>query len=134
MRYKTKDLAKLVKQYLGTCDAGRATAKTLAKQFKKSEGRIYSIIRQLREDGVGILPSRTGYVRSEYATKNDDVHFFRVVSGRRVSDYLAVTAAAPDIRKRWNTVEDRSTFKSIVMPMTANGKMFKDGLNALMKM
>ena len=136
MRHKTEVLAKLVNDYLVSCDTGRASAKKLSEKFKVSVSRIYMIIRVLREKGTGVLPSRKGYILSEFATKKDDVHFFRMISGRRVSDYMAVTAAAPDIRKRWNTVEDRNTFKLIVAPATGpdNGKMFKAGLTALMKM
>ena len=136
MKHKTEVLVKLVNDYLVSCDTGRASAKKLAEKFKVSISRIYGIIRILREQGTGVLPSRNGYILSQFATKKDDVHFFRMVSGRRVSDYLAVTAAAPDIRKRWNTVEDRNTFKLITGPVIGpdNGKIFKAGLSTLMKM
>lgn len=81
---------------------------------------VYRLIRYLRIEGIGILPSTKGYVLSESAQKKDDVHFIRRCFGRRTSDLLALQTAHKDIEKRWNAVEDKNNIGQVMKYLSIN--------------
>ena len=108
------------------------TAEHLAKETGLSTYSIYRMVRIMRYDGVGIISTQKGYVLSKYAFKNDDVHFLRVLHGRRTSDFVALTAAAPDIRKRWSSFKQGEQLKQIISPLKLNVATLKRGIKVLL--
>ena len=92
-------------------------ADMLAEKLNMSKSGVFLLIRKFRTDGVGIHTTPKGYVLSEFAKKIDDVHFMRRLNGRRASDYIALAAAEPEIRRRWSSVEDRRNLKLITGPI-----------------
>lgn len=85
----------------------------LAKLCGLSPVSIYRIIRLLRLEGIGVIPTKKGYILSEFAQKPDDVGFMRRCFGRRTSDIIALGAMENDIRKRWSAVEDKNNLNNI---------------------
>jgi hypothetical protein len=82
--------------------------------------------------GIGIQPTPKGYTLSEFAHKSDDTHFLRRLNGRRVSDFVAINAAAPYIKKRWSGVEDKRQINLILGPLMAGSELeFSQGLEAI---
>jgi biotin operon repressor len=79
---------------------------------------IYVMIRKMRIAGIGILTTNRGYVLSAYAKKVDDVNFLRRLYGRRTSDFIAISAAEPDIKKRWSTQGEKESLRLMLSPMT----------------
>jgi biotin operon repressor len=102
-------------------------AKALGEKLGMRVSAVYRLVRMFREDGVGIHPNPKGYILSEFATKNDDVHFLRRLNGRRVSDILALRAAEHSIRKRWTSVADRRNFLLLTGPLQADLKSLEQG-------
>jgi hypothetical protein len=97
-------------------------AHELAKSCGVEPPRIYTIIRCIKEGGkdelpIGIHSVSSGYILSEFASKQHDVEFFRRLNGARTSVWVTANAAAPWIRKRWNTVEDKRAFELIMNPL-----------------
>jgi biotin operon repressor len=93
---------------------------------------VFRLIRYLRVEGIGVLTTPKGYILSEFAKKNDDVHFLRRLNGRRASDFIAIRAAEPDIRKRWNSVEDKRNLRLITAPLHVDLKAITDGAKILL--
>jgi hypothetical protein len=132
MRAKTEVVIKKVLDAL-TAEPEPQRAKVLAKKCRCSVITIYRAIRIARiEKNIGIHPTKSGYLLSEFAKKTDDVHFLRVLNGRRSSDYIALQTAAPHMRKRWNTVEDQRTLQIVMSPLTSGGDMLKRGIKILL--
>ena len=105
------------------------TAKELSRKLNACSNTIHKAIRKLRERGIGIHPGRKGYILSEFATRQDDVHFSRRVMSRRVSDAIALQAAFPHIEKRWDGIEHfRSSIRMIV---DDNVKKLKTNLDVI---
>lgn len=96
------------------------TTKDIMAALRISRQTIYRLIRYLRIEGIGIQPSTKGYVLSESACKQDDVHFMRRCFGRRTSDLLALQTAAPDIQNRWNAVEDKNNINQVLKYLSIN--------------
>lgn len=96
------------------------STKELTKKLNKSAPTIYRMIRYLRLEGIGIIPTRKGYVLSESANKQDDVHFIRRCFGRRTSDLLALQTAQSDIQNRWNAVEDKNNINQVLKYLSIN--------------
>jgi hypothetical protein len=96
------------------------TASTLAKKTGLSTNTIYRIIRQMRLDNIGVMPTHHGYVLSEFALKKDDVHLVRRLYGRRTGDFITMKSCEKDIRHRWNSVEERKLLQSMISPFSAD--------------
>lgn len=94
------------------------TAKQLAEICRLRPCSIFRIVRKMRLNGIGVLPTRKGYILSELASKNDDVGFIRRCYGRRTSDFIAIAAARKDINSRWRSVEDSNALKTLLGPLT----------------
>lgn len=90
------------------------TTEYLCKNCRLGKWSIYNIIRYLRISGVGVLPTKKGYILAEFAKKRDDVHFMRRCFGRRTSDLIAMRAAEPHIIKRWNGIEDKNNVTQVL--------------------
>jgi hypothetical protein len=71
----------------------------------------------MRLNGIGVLPTKKGYVLAEFATKNDDVGFIRRCYGRRASDLISIQAAHTHINRRWKTVSDQTALKTLLGPL-----------------
>jgi hypothetical protein len=95
------------------------TAKQLAERCHLRTCSIFRIIKNMRLNGIGVLPTKKGYVLSEFATKNDDVGFIRRCYGRRTSDMIAIQAARSDINRRWKGVE-QATLKTLLGPLVVD--------------
>lgn len=109
------------------------TSSFLAKKCQISKPSVYRVIRLLRMDGIGIIPTSRGYVLSKYASKNDDVGFMRRLNGRRTSDYIALNAAEKHIKRRWKSVSDRRSVNLIMRPLSSDLGILKKGASILLK-
>jgi hypothetical protein len=122
MMKKGKDLL-IEKEYL--------PAQEIADYCHLSVGAIYRIIRMMRMEGIGTHVTPKGYVLSEFAKKTDDTHFLRRLNGRRTSDFLALQAAAPHIKKRWCGVEDKRNLGIIFGPLNSDMRLLDAGIDAI---
>lgn len=129
MREKTKLMIKKVHDLL--INNNYLTTNDLSKSCHLSRYTIYRIIRQLRLEGVGIIPTKNGYVLSESAQKSDDVGFIRRCFGRRTSDLIALHAAEKDISKRWKGVEDKNNINQVFKYLSLNPTNEKKAENGL---
>lgn len=111
MRQKTALMIKKVHDLLKENEY--LTTDELCKKCHLKRWSIYQIIRYLRLESIGVIPTRKGYILSEFAKKNDDVHFMRRCFGRRTSDLIALSAAEPDITKRWKGIEDKNNITQV---------------------
>lgn len=106
-------------------------AEDIAKKCHLSSASIYRLIRIMRMEGIGVQPTPKGYVLSEFAQKRDDVHFLRRLNGRRTSDFIAVRAATPFLKKRWSTMEDKRNLGLIIGPLQSDLEALGSGLDAI---
>ena len=118
MREKTAIMVKKMHDLL--TEKNYLTVKEISDKLRIRTWKIYQIIRFLRIEGIGILPTRKGYVLSESAQKNDDVHFMRKCFGRRTSDLIALHAAQADIQTRWHGVEDKNNINHVFKYLALN--------------
>lgn len=116
MSAKVKDRVKKGLEILRASD-GYTPAKVLAEKLGIPLSGVFKIIRLIRQEEIGVHTTPNGYVLSEYANKTDDVHFLRRMNGRRTSDFLAMRAAEPEIRKRWSAVADKRDLSLITAPL-----------------
>jgi len=93
-------------------------AKTLAAKCGLKAASAYRMVRIMREGGVGIIPTKTGYLLAEHATKRDDVFFLRKLNGRRTSDHIALSGCVDEMSKRWKGVEHEQ-LKQILAPLNS---------------
>jgi len=131
LRAKTVEMIKRVKSLL--VDHEYMKSRELAEKCGLCVGSICRIIRLMREEGIGILSTKNGYVLSKYAKKPDDVGFLRRLHGRRASDFVALQAAQADIKRRWRSIEDRKQLQLICSPLTANVGRLQAGMKVLLK-
>lgn len=132
MRNSTKEMFEKVKIYL--LEHNYATASQIAEHCNLSDASVYRIIRMMRLDNIGVLVTPHGYILSEFAKKNDDVHFLRRLNGRRASDIIALTAAERHIRERWNAVSDRRALNLITAPLRTDLAAVNNGLKILRRL
>lgn len=92
----------------------------IAKHCKLSVFSIYRIIRFIRLEGIGIVPTQKGYILSEFAQKSDDVGFIRRCFGRRTSDIISLSAMEKDLCSRWGSVEDRNNLHNVLKYFSIN--------------
>jgi hypothetical protein len=116
MKPKSSDMVQKVHDAL--IENEYQTAAQLAERCGLETSSIYRIVRMMRLQGIGVLPTKNGYVLSEFAKKSDDVGFIRRCYGRRTSDIIAIQAAANDINGRWNKVEDKTNLKLLLAPLS----------------
>ena len=114
-------------------DNSYTTAKNMAASIGSSVGYVYTLVRKLREEGVGIIATRKGYILSEYAHKKDDVHFLRAINGRRTSDFIAMKAAMPDIKKRWRGDKQNALLLTMSQPLLSDKPLLDKSRNTLIK-
>ena len=129
MRSSTVEMMNKVKSLL--LENSYLPAEVIAEKCHLSLGSAYRIIRLMRIEGIGVHVTPKGYVLSEYARKQDDTHFLRRLNGRRVSDYIAISAAVPHIKKRWNALEDKRHLGLILGPLGADAKLLSVGLKSI---
>lgn len=133
MREKTAMMVKKVHSLL--TDKNYLTAKEICSALRIKPWTIYKIVRFLRLEGIGIIPTKKGYVLSESADKSDDVGFIRKCFGRRASDLIALNAAQADIQKRWHAVEDKNNINQVFKYLSLNPQNEKkatDGIKYLL--
>lgn len=133
MRKKTEMMMGKVKDLL--IKNNYIHAYDLAQKCKLSPQSIYHIIRKLRLQGIGIIPTKKGYILSEFAQKSDDVGFMRRCFGRRTSDIIALGAIEKDVRLRWNNVEDKTNINNIFKYLSikpTNAEKAKTGIKYLL--
>jgi len=130
LRAKVKDL---LKKGMGVLrDQHYVPAQDMSAKLGIPVSAVFRLIRLMRVEGIGVHTTPKGYVLSEFAKKNDDVHFLRRLNGRRASDFIAIRAAEPEIRKRWSSVEDRRSFRLITAPLHVDLKAITDGAKILL--
>lgn len=130
MRSKVKDMAR---KCLGIMrDEEYSPAKELGEKLGMPVSAVFRLVRYMRMENIGIHTTPKGYILSEFAKKPDDVHFMRRLHGRRASDFIAMRAAKPSIRKRWNGLEDRQNLKLILAPLTVDIKSISAGAQTLL--
>lgn len=133
MHDKTKQMMGKVKTIL--IENEYISAWEIAKRCKLSVQSIYRIVRYLRLEGIGIIPTKNGYVLSEFAKKSDDVGFIRRCFGRRTSDVIALGAIEKDVRIRWSGVEDKNNINNIFKYLSikpTNTEKAKTGMKYLL--
>jgi biotin operon repressor len=108
---KTEEMLNKIKKLL--LKNNYIDAASLAKECNLSVHSIYRAIRILRVNGTGIIPTKNGYILSEFAKKSDDVGFIRRCFGRRTSDVIALSAINKDIQKRWASIEDQKNMSAV---------------------
>ncbi|MDD5649355.1 MAG: hypothetical protein PHF86_02910 [Candidatus Nanoarchaeia archaeon] len=123
MKPKLNDMIEKVHDALITNEY--LTAKELSKKCGLKPCSIYRIIRKMRLSGVGVHPTKKGYVLSEFATKSDDVGFIRRCYGRRSSDFIAIQASLKDINLRWKSVPDKNSIKTMLFPLNVDPSSWK---------
>jgi Fe2+ or Zn2+ uptake regulation protein len=123
MKQTTKKLMEKVQEAL--IEKSYLTAKQLAEICHIKISTIYRIIRLMRLEGIGVLPAKNGYVLAEFAKQSDDVHFVRCCYGRRVSDNIIIQSILPHVEKRWKSISDKTTLKSLLSPMSMNASSLK---------
>ena len=128
MRTKTTEMLNKVKSTL--IDNHYQTSIQLAEKTGMSRSRIWQLIRYMRLQGIGIIPTNKGYVLSEYAKKSDDVHLMRRLYGRRTSDFITIQACEKDIRGRWKSIQERKLLQDMITPFNADLSSSK-GMRAL---
>lgn len=111
MQKKTEMMVNKVKDLL--IKNNYISASEIAKHCGLSTISIYRIIRYIKLEGIGVIPTKKGYVLSEFAQKSDDVGFIRRCLGRRTSDIISLGAMEKDIRIRWSSVEDKNNLNNI---------------------
>jgi hypothetical protein len=129
MRVNTIEMMKKIQTLL--TEKEYLSAKEIAEYCNLHIGAVYRIIRMMRSEGIGTHVTTKGYILSEFAKKTDDVGFFRRLNGRRISDYIALQAAAPHIKKRWRGVEDKRNIGIIMGPLEADMKLLDEGISSI---
>jgi hypothetical protein len=130
MRAKTVEVMKKI-QALLLESPEYLPAVVLAEKCHLPLSAVYRVIRLMREEGIGVHNTPSGYILSEFATKPDDTHFLRRLNGRRTSDYFSINAAAPHIKKRWKGVEDKRNLGLIMGPLNVDVELLSAGLTAI---
>lgn len=98
-------------------DKTYVTATELADNCGLAVGSIYRVIKEMRRKGVGVYPTKKGYVLAELAQKKDDLLFTRRTLGHYASLRLSVKAAAPSIEHRWG-----NEMRDVLAPIHLNGR------------
>lgn len=106
-------------------------AQELAKRCHVKIFTIFRIIRLLRLKNIGVIATKNGYILSEFASQQDDVHFIRSCYGRRLSDYIAIQASKNDIDKRWKGEIDRKALAGLLGPIDINLGKISGGIKLL---
>ena len=133
MRSNVREMLQKAKHTMSSSDEPHLTAKVLAEKMHMTVSAVYRVIRLMRVEGVGVHTTGKGYVLSQYASKKDDTNFLRRLNGRRTSDFVAIRAAEPDIRKRWHSVEDQRSLSLIVAPLRVDLKCLDNGNRILLE-
>ena len=118
MHKKTETMINKVKTIL--FENEYMSSSEISKRCHCSNQTIYRIIRKLRLMGVGVIPTKQGYILSEFAKKSDDVGFIRRCFGRRTSDIIALKAIEKDVNLRWNAVTDKNNINNIFKYLSIN--------------
>lgn len=130
MRAKTVEMMKKVKSILQETTE-YLQADVIAEKCHMPISSVYRCIRLLRLENVGVHVTPRGYILSEFAQKKDDTHLLRRLNGRRVSDILTLSSAAPHIQKRWRGIEDRKHMKLILESLSVDRGMLDTGLGSI---
>lgn len=129
---RAKTLEQMTKAKSALIEENYIKAEFLAERCSLSKMSVYRIIRKLREEGTGIYSTPKGYILSEFASKNDDVHFLRIINGRRTGDFISLSAAKSHLEKRWNTLPDKRKLLTIVKPLMSNSHSLTRSKNLLL--
>lgn len=118
---KEKEYQDRVKKIMRLLEKGSyVDSNELSQKSGLSRIMIYRLIRKMRIDGIGIIPTKRGYILSQYAQLSDDVSFVRRCLGRRTSDIIAMGASKKDILSRWNSIpEGKNNLTPLISHLTA---------------
>jgi len=112
---KTSTMKMVTKAHSILSEGIPVPAKILAAKCGLKAASAYRMVRIMREEGIGIIPTKAGYLLAEHATKRDDVFFLRKLNGRRTSDYIALNGCIDEMSKRWKGVE-QTQLRQILAP------------------
>jgi len=130
MRRKTEVLLDMIVDALAR--GNRLHAHELAKQLRVSHATIHNGVRMLREmRNVGVHPAKDGYCLSEWATKQDDVHYLRRLLGALEHARKGMAAARPYIERRWTSLEQKRQLRLIVAPLSGGTRALDSGFRVL---
>jgi biotin operon repressor len=129
VRPKSREMFKKIKDAL--TDNEYQTSFDLAKKTGLSRNTVSRLIRMMRMEGIGVMPTHKGYVLSEFASKKDDVHLVRRLYGRRTGDFITMKSCEKDILHRWKSIEERKLLQSMISPFSADLSSSK-GMRALL--
>ena len=91
--------------------------KELAKLCGMKPSAGCRLVRLLREGGVGIQPTKIGYVMPDNATIKDDLYVLRKVNGRRAADFLMLQGIVGEMKKRMIGTFGEQKYNQIVGPL-----------------
>ena len=130
MRTKTREMLQKANTILE--EGMPINAKDLADKcgLKRSSG--YRIVRLLKEEGIGIIPAKEGYVLAKHGHIKDDMHMLKRMLGRRLSDNLTLVAADKYIQQRWKGLK-KEELKSILGPLHDKTSDLEHGLSIIRK-
>jgi biotin operon repressor len=109
-------------------------AEEIADLIHRPKTFVYTIIRLLKEDGIGIYSNQEGYILAEFATRSDDVHFLRTINGKHTSSVIALNAAMPHLKERWKGLAEQNAILELAEIFNAgenNVPLLEDSRNII---
>lgn len=131
VRYR-RSVAELKKRVLSLINEyDHPSARFIAEKMKVSPGTVYRVVRLLREENIGILPGKGGYIMAEDATVQDDTHFMRRAVSSYTSNKLILNGARKYIIERWHKLPQYKDVKLIVGAFEVGETEMKESLSKL---
>ena len=109
----------------------RMTSEQLSEKTRLSRSSIGRIMKRLNASGIPVYSSTKGYILAEYASKRDDVHFFRVANGYFASSSNRLTAAYKYIRQRWKSQKESALLADMTKPINTSDMAIKRANKAI---
>lgn len=117
MRKSTEAMYGKVHHLLQSAE-GYVTTQKLSDKTGLSKSSIHNIILKMNENGIGVQTRhKLGYVLSEYASQQDDVHIVRRMNSQYARNVMRVQAFMPHMSKRWKSEADKALLNDMAKPM-----------------
>jgi biotin operon repressor len=134
MKATRTEVMKKVHTILINTVEGYIKAEEIADLIHRPKTFVYTIIRLLKEDGIGIYSNQKGYILAEFATRSDDVHFLRTINGKHTSSVIALNAAMPHLKERWKGLAEQNAILELAEIFNAgenNAPLLEDSRNII---
>jgi len=131
MRKSTEQMINKVQSILQSAE-DYVTSKQLASKTGLSRSSIFNIIARLNAIGVGVQTRhKMGYVLSEYASRQDDVHIMRRMNSQYARNVMRIQAFMPHMDKRWKSKDDQNLFSDMTRPLITSNTALDKSRTAL---